>query len=194
MGNKDGEGVLGQEQKASLPDDGDIEDCDTVQTKALGTCAQGSCLSTPLGRVKVSGGAAASRIAQVSRGLLVPSSADAFTGHRQPFHAEHQHALRRDPHGACDHHLRREQGAGRGVPGVSSALSATRPHTRRDSYEARWIVFSVCTGLERGLSFFTAPTLGSLSDYYGRRPVLVISLLFIALAQLLLGLHPTKGQ
>jgi len=44
-----------------------------------------------------------------------------------------------------------------------------------------------------GMQFLFAPVLGNLSDRFGRRPILIVSLLGIAIDYLIMGLSPTLG-
>ncbi len=60
-----------------------------------------------------------------------------------------------------------------------------------ESLAARW--FGPLVSLYAAMQVLAAPLLGSLSDHYGRRPVLLLSLCGFAISYLILALAPTLG-
>ena len=45
--------------------------------------------------------------------------------------------------------------------------------------------------MKHGLEFFSTPILGTLSDTYGRRPVLLFTLLIVSLEAFIIALFPS---
>jgi len=54
------------------------------------------------------------------------------------------------------------------------------------------LVTSMCQGVERGIQFLTAATLGNLSDCLGRRPILLSSLILNIVGTLVVVIRPVR--
>ena len=69
-------------------------------------------------------------------------------------------------------------------------LIATLAHTGMDE-AAR--IGALLIFVYAGMQFLFAPLMGNLSDRFGRRPVLILSLVGIGMDYLIMGLAPTLG-
>lgn len=60
-----------------------------------------------------------------------------------------------------------------------------------NNVESSSMIFGVANLLKHGLEFFSTPILGTLSDIYGRKPILLFAMFIVSIESFMIALYPS---